>query len=157
MDCCLHVTQRIYRRHLNISPIKENVYIYFSFSSEIIYVASAIDTYLIAELSHNLVQSVRLLGEILSLGEQILGCLQRPFAPCELVHGERHRGHVLGAFHYVVVLLEGAAALLPLLRFRVHLGCDQLHLEAGLRDLRLFLAVQFHRFQRLARCSVFLE
>ena len=111
------------------------------------------DTYLIAELSHNLVQSVRLLGEILSLGEQILGRLQRPFAPCELVH----RGHILGAFHYVVVLLERAPALLPLLRFRVHLGCDQLHLEAGLRDLRLLLAVQFHRLQRLARCSVFLE
>ena len=107
------------------------------------------DTYLIAELSHNLVQSVRLLGEILSLGEQILGRLQRPFAPCELVHGERHRGHILGAFHYVVVLLERAPALLPLLRFRVHLGCDQLHLEAGLRDLRLLVVPCFWNNNRM--------
>lgn len=78
-------------------------------------------TYLVAELSHNLVQSVRLLSEILSLGEQILGGLQGTLAPGELVHRKRHRGHVLRSFHDVVVLLQGASALLPFLRLRVHL------------------------------------
>lgn len=122
-----------------------------------IYAASVTDTYLIAELSHNLVQSVRLFGKILSLGEQILGGLQRSLAPGELVHRERHRRHVLRPFHDVVVFLQGAPAFLPLLRLRVHLRCDQLHLQACLCYLCLFLAVQFHRLQRLARCAVFLR
>jgi len=114
-------------------------------------------TYLVTELSHNLVQSVRLLGEILSLGEQVLGGLEGTFAARELVHGERHRGHVLRPFDDIVVLLQSASALLPLFRFGVHLRRDQLHLETRLGDLRLLLAVQPHRLQRLARRAVFLK
>lgn len=106
-----------------------------------IYVGVLAGTYLVTELSHNLVQSVRLLGEILSLGEQVLGSLQCALASRELIHGEGHRGHVLRPLHDVVVLLQGASTLLPLLSLGVHLRSDQLHLEARLGDLRLLLAV----------------
>lgn len=106
-----------------------------------IYVGVLAGTYLVTELSHNLVQSVRLLGKILSLGEQILGGLQGALASRELIHGERHRGHVLCPFHDVVVFLQSTPAFLPLLCLGVHLRGDQLHLEARLGDLRLLLAV----------------
>lgn len=113
-------------------------------------------TYLVAELSHNFVQSVGLLGKVLGLREEVLGGLEGALAPRELVHGEGHRRHVLRSLHDVVVLLEGRPVLLPFFRLRFHFRGYALHLEAGFRDFRLLLAVQSHRFQGFTGCPVFL-
>lgn len=114
--------------------------------------------YLVRELSDQFVQPISLLGQVLGLREQILcGPQRRPAVPFgELVHAQRHAGHVLRPAHDVVVLVRlghvaplvhastfvGRVVLFPgapSIRLGFHLARRQLHFQTGFGDLILFL------------------
>lgn len=115
--------------------------------------------YLIRKLPDQFVQPVGLLGQVFRLREQILSGPQRRTAVAlgELVHAQRHAGHVFRPAHDVVVFvrfgrvaplvhagafLNGRVVLLagaPPVRLGVHFTRRQFHFQTSLGDLILFL------------------